>query len=63
MSITAKIGNTNNIVGSVSQGNKVQVTRVQLPASTRITQLTDVDLSDVQQGSCLLYTSPSPRDS
>ncbi len=57
MSITAKIGNTNNIVGSVSQGNKVQVTRVQLPAATRASQLTDFDLSNVQQGSLLQYNA------
>ena len=57
MAITAKINRAPNVAGSVSQGNQVQVTRVQVPAVTKATQLTDFDLSGVQDGSLLQYNS------
>lgn len=54
MAITAKITPRPNVVGSVSQGNQVQVTKVTSTA-TKVTQLTDVDLSEVTDGSFLQY--------
>jgi len=54
MAITAKINPRPNVVGSVSQGNQVQVTKVTSTA-TKVTQLTDVDLSEVTDGSFLQY--------
>jgi len=54
MAITAKINPRPNVVGSVSQGNQVQVTKVTSTA-TKVTQLTDVDLSEVTDGSLLQY--------
>ena len=54
MAITAKINPRPNVVGSVSQGNQVQVSKV-TSSATKVTQLTDVDLSEVTDGSFLLY--------
>jgi hypothetical protein len=54
MAITAKINPRPNVVGSVSQGNQVQVSKVTSTA-TKVTQLTDVDLSEVTDGSLLQY--------
>jgi len=54
MAITAKINPRPNVVGSVSQGNQVQVSKVTSTA-TKVTQLTDVDLSEVTDGSFLQY--------
>ena len=55
MAIIAKINPRPNVVGSVSQGNQVQVTKVTSTAATKVTQLTDVDLSEVTDGSFLQY--------
>lgn len=54
MAIIAKINPRPNVVGSVSQGNQVQVSKVTSTA-TKVTQLTDVDLSEVTDGSFLQY--------
>ena len=54
MAITAKINPRPNVVGSVSQGNQIQVSKVTSTA-TKVTQLTDVDLSEVTDGSFLQY--------
>lgn len=56
MAIVAKINQRPNVVGSVSQGNQLQVSRITQQA-TKITQLTDVDLNDVVDGSFLVYNS------
>lgn len=56
MAISAKVGPRPNIVGSVSQGNQLQVSRVTQQAN-KVTQLTDVDLSGVEDGSFLQYNS------
>lgn len=56
MAITAKINQRPNVVGSVSQGNQLQVSRVTQQAN-KVSQLTDVDLSGVEDGSFIIYNS------
>lgn len=57
MAITAKIGNPNRIVGSVSQGSQPQVNRVSIPAAAKSTQITDFDLTGIEDGAFLQYSS------
>lgn len=58
MAITAKIGNPNRIVGSVSQGSQPQVNRIfSIPATTKSTQITDFDLTEIEDGAFLQYSS------
>ena len=63
MSITAKVNTTRTVVGSISQGNQPQVTRVTLPgpkgdsgaAGGTLAELSDVDASSVSDGALLQY--------
>ena len=68
MTITAKVNTTRSVVGSVSQGNQPQVTRVTVPgpkgdtglagsAQNQISQASDVDITSfpLQDGSLLQY--------
>lgn len=58
MTISAKINNVPNVAGSISQGNQqIQVTKVSIPAATKVSQLTDIDLTNVSDGSFLKYNS------
>jgi hypothetical protein len=63
MSISAKVTQSRTIVGSVSQGNQPQVTRVTVPGPQgpsgatvgRLTELTDVDATSVADGGMIQY--------
>jgi hypothetical protein len=63
MSITAKVETPRSVVGSVSQGNQPQVTRVTVPgpkgdsgaAGGSLVELSDVDASSVSDGALIQY--------
>ena len=63
MSITAKVNTTRTVVGSISQGNQPQVTRVTVPgpkgdsgaAGGSLVELSDVDASAVSDGALIQY--------
>lgn len=75
MAITATVNTTRTVVGSVSQGNQPQVTRVTVPgpkgdsgtvtaaSSLQLTGLADVDTSTftLQDGSLLQYRSSTGK--
>lgn len=75
MAITAKVNTTRTVVGSVSQGNQPQVTRVTVQgpkgdtgaqasaASIQLSALSDVDTTSfpVQDGSLLQYRSSTGK--
>ena len=74
MAITAKVNTSRTVVGSVSQGNQPQVTRVTVPgpkgdtglagsAQNQISQATDVDISSfpLQDGSLLQYRASTQK--
>ena len=74
MAITAKVNTTRSVVGSVSQGNQPQVTRVTVPgpkgdtglagsAQNQISAASDVDVTSfpVQDGSLLQYRSSTGK--
>ena len=51
--ITATLSSTDSLVGSVSQGTQSQVTRVVVPSTNSLSQLTDVDVTTLNNGSFL----------
>ena len=55
--ITATLSSTDSIVGSVSQGTQSQVTRVVVPSTNSLSQLTDVDITTLNDGSVLQYNT------
>ena len=63
MAIKATINNNRTVVGSVSQGNQPQVTRVTVPgpkgdsgaSGGKLTELADVDASSVNDGALIQY--------
>ena len=63
--ITATLSSTDSIVGSVSQGTQSQVTRVVVPSTNSLSQLTDVDVTtlnlkdSISSGSLLQYNTSS----
>ena len=74
MSITATVNTPRTVVGSVSQGNQPQVTRVTVPgpkgdtgssgsSANNISQSADVDISTfpLQDGSLLQYRSATGK--
>ena len=74
MSITATVNTTRSVVGSVSQGNQPQVTRVTVPgpkgdtglagsAQNQISQASDVDITSfpLQDGSLLQYRASTQK--
>jgi len=75
MAITATVNTRRSVVGSVSQGNQPQVTRVTVPgpkgdtgsqasaASIQLSSLSDVDVTSfpVQDGSLLQYRSSTGK--
>ena len=75
MAITATVNTRRSVVGSVSQGNQPQVTRVTVPgpkgdsgsvvgaASLELSGLADVDVTSfpVQDGSLLQYRSSTGK--
>ena len=63
MAITANLQNNRTVVGSVSQGNQPQVTRVQTPGTTitEFQNLRDVDASNVQDGALIQYDGDTEK--
>ena len=74
MSITATVNTTRSVVGSVSQGNQPQVTRVTVPgpkgdtglagsAQNQISAASDVDITSfpLQDGSLLQYRASTQK--
>tara|TARA_B100001059_G_scaffold153174_1_gene152811 strand:- start:642 stop:929 length:288 start_codon:yes stop_codon:yes gene_type:complete len=74
MSITATVNTSRTVVGSVSQGNQPQVTRVTVPgpkgdtgasgsSENNLSQAADVDVTSfpVQDGSLLQYRSATGK--
>ena len=74
MAITATVNTARSVVGSVSQGNQPQVTRVTVPgpkgdtglagsAQNQISSASDVDVTSfpVQDGSLLQYRSSTGK--
>ena len=75
MAITATVNTRRSVVGSVSQGNQPQVTRVTVPgpkgdagnvasaAAIQLSTLSDVDVTSfpVQDGSLLQYRSSTGK--
>lgn len=74
MAITAKVNTTRSVVGSVSQGNQPQVTRVTVPgpkgdtglagsAQNQISAASDVDITSfpLQDGSLLQYRASTQK--
>ena len=74
MAITAKVNTTRSIVGSVSQGNQPQVTRVTVPgpkgdagasgaSQNRIREASDVDIATVglNDGAVLQYKASTDK--
>ena len=57
--ITATLSSTDSLVCSVSQGTQSQVTRVVVPSTNSLSQLTDVDVTTLNNGSFLQYNSTS----
>jgi hypothetical protein len=69
MAITATVNTTRTVVGSVSQGNQPQVTRVTVPGPKgdsgatggKLVELADVDASSVQDGALIQYDANSEK--
>ena len=74
MAITAKVNTTRSVVGSVSQGNQPQVTRITVPgpkgdtgaagsSQNEISSAADVDITTfpLQDGSLLQYRSATGK--
>ena len=74
MAITAKVNTTRSVVGSVSQGNQPQVTRVTVPgpkgdtglagsAQNQLSQASDVDTTSfgLTDGSLLQYRTSTGK--
>jgi len=69
MTIKATLNNSRTVVGSVSQGNQPQVTRVTVPgpkgdsgaSGGRLVELADVDATSVQDGAMIQYSADSER--
>ena len=74
MAITAKVNTTRSIVGSVSQGNQPQVTRVTVPgpkgdagasgaSQNRIREASDVDIATfgLNDGAILQYRASTDK--
>jgi len=74
MAITATVNTTRSVVGSVSQGNQPQVTRVTVPgpkgdtglagsAQNQISAASDVDITSfpLQDGSLLQYRASTQK--
>lgn len=74
MAITAKVNTTRSIVGSVSQGNQPQVTRVTVPgpkgdagasgaSQNRIREASDVDIATfgLNDGAILQYKASTDK--
>lgn len=57
--ITATLSSTDSLVGSVSQGTQSQVTRVVVPSTNSLSQMTDVDITTLNNGSILQYNTTS----
>lgn len=73
MAITATVNTTRTVVGSVSQGNQPQVTRVTVPGpkgdtgaqasseSLSINDIGNVDVSGLADGALLQYSTASSK--
>ena len=69
MAIKANLNTPRTVVGSVSQGNQPQVTRVTVPGPKgdsgatggRLVELADVDATSVQDGAMLQYSATSEK--
>jgi len=69
MAIKATINNNRTVVGSVSQGNQPQVTRVTVPgpkgdsgaSGGKLTELADVDATTVRDGALIQYSAASEK--
>lgn len=69
MAITAKVNTPRTVVGSVSQGNQPQVTRVTVPGPKgdsgatggKLVELSDVDATSVQDGALIQYSAVSEK--
>jgi|TARA_R110000765_G_scaffold343218_1_gene433274 hypothetical protein len=57
--ITSTLSSSDSIVGSVSQGTQSQVTRIVVPSTNSLSQLTDVDITTLNDGSVLQYNTTS----
>ena len=69
MAIKATINNSRTVVGSVSQGNQPQVTRVTVPgpkgdsgaSGGKLVELSDVDATTVRDGALIQYSAASEK--
>ena len=69
MAIKATINNSRTVVGSVSQGNQPQVTRVTVPgpkgdsgaSGGKLVELADVDATTVRDGALIQYSAASEK--
>jgi hypothetical protein len=70
MSINATVsGVTNNIVGTVSQGNEVAVTRITVPGpaglsgekATKFAELSDIDITNIGDGAMIQYNATTSK--
>jgi hypothetical protein len=69
MSIKASINTPRTVVGSVSQGNQPQVTRVTVPGPKgdsgatggKLVELSDVNASNVQDGAMIQYDANTEK--
>ena len=69
MAIKATINNNRTVVGSVSQGNQPQVTRVTVPgpkgdsgaSGGKLVELADVDATTVRDGALIQYSAASEK--
>ena len=55
--ITASLSSRSTLVGSISQGTQSQVTRIVVPGITALSQLSDVDITTLNDGSILQYNT------
>lgn len=69
MAIKATINNSRTVVGSVSQGNQPQVTRVTVPgpkgdsgaSGGKFAELADVDATSLQDGAMIQYDGTTEK--
>ena len=69
MAISAKISTSSTVVGSVSQGNQPQVTRITVPGPKgdsgatggKLVELADVDSTTVADGALIQYDGTSEK--
>ena len=69
MAITAKVNTPRTVVGSVSQGNQPQVTRVTVPGPKgdsgatggKLVEVSYVDATSVQDGALIQYSAVSEK--